>query len=90
MLQPELLAFVRCPEDHSALAPVDEEFVDAINAAIRAGRLLNRAGRAVDQIIDGGLMRARGDLLYPIVDGIPILLREEAIPVDQLRSAADN
>ena len=33
--------------------------------------------------IDGGLMRARGDLLYPIIDGIPMLLRDEAIEIDQ-------
>ena len=57
------------------------DVVEETNAAIRAGRLQNRAGRPVEQAIDGGLVRERGDILYPIHDGIPVLLIEEAIPL---------
>jgi uncharacterized protein YbaR (Trm112 family) len=36
-------------------------------------------------LLDGGLLKASGDVIYPIVDGIPVLVRDEAIPLDQLK-----
>lgn len=84
MLQSKLLAFLRCPDDRSELTPADDELVRQINNAIQSGRLLNHAGGTVEQTIDAGLIRTRGHLLYPIVEGIPILLSDEAIPLDQL------
>ena len=86
MIRNELLQIVRCPEDHSALAPAEDALIAKLNDAIRAGRLQNKAGRAVDKSIEGGLVRAAGDVLYPIVDQIPVLLRDEAICLDQIQS----
>jgi uncharacterized protein YbaR (Trm112 family) len=90
MPKSNLPEFLRCPEDHSELTPAGEELVRQVNAAIRAGRLSNRGGRAIGETIDAGLIRAAGDLLYPIVHGIPLLLCDEAIPIGQFKSAADN
>lgn len=83
-MQSKLSAILRCPEDHTALAPASQVLVDQLNAAIRAGWLLNRSGQQVRGLIDGGLVRAADDVLYPIVDQIPVLLRDEAIPLNQL------
>jgi uncharacterized protein YbaR (Trm112 family) len=58
--------------------------VSELNAAIREGRLINRAGKPVEQGIDGGLIRADGTMLYPIIEQIPILLQDDAIPLNQL------
>jgi uncharacterized protein YbaR (Trm112 family) len=87
MHQSKLLSFLCCPDDRSELTPASETVVGQINAAIRTGRLRNEAGRLLDETIDGGLVRKHRDLLYPIVDGIPILLRDEAIPIDQFEPA---
>jgi uncharacterized protein YbaR (Trm112 family) len=84
-MREDLLKVLRCPEDRSALSLADRALVDRVNSAIRAGRLRNRGGHAVGHPIDGGLVRAAGDLLYPIVDEIPVLLQDEAIPLDQVR-----
>jgi uncharacterized protein YbaR (Trm112 family) len=84
MIQDELRSIVCCPEDHSALTPANDAIVAQLNTAIRAGRLRNMAGRVIEQSIDGGLIRSAGDLLYPIVDQIPVLLKDEAIRLDQL------
>ena len=75
---------LRCPENQATLTPADDAVVAELNSLIRSGRLRNRAGRALHQPIDAGLIRADGDLLYPVVDQIPLLLRDEAIPLDQL------
>ena len=74
-----------CPQDHSKLSPVDDEVLRRLNAAIRDRRIVNRAGKPVDDPIDGGLVREDGAFLYPIIDDIPVLLRDDAIPLDQIR-----
>ncbi len=84
MLQPELLNVLRCPDDHSRLSPASDETVRRINAAVREGRLTNRAGKQPDGQLDGGLVREDGAFIYPIIDGIPVLLRDDAIALDQL------
>jgi uncharacterized protein YbaR (Trm112 family) len=84
MLRPEVLATLCCPEDRSALSLVGESLITEINTIIRHGRLRNRAGQAVEHRIDGGLLRADGGMIYPIIEGIPVLVRDEAIPIAQL------
>jgi uncharacterized protein YbaR (Trm112 family) len=84
MLRDDVLAILRCPEDHSELAAASDAVVNQLNAAIRAGGLVDRAGKRVEREIDGGLVRADGAVLYPIVDQSPILLRDDAIPMQQL------
>lgn len=82
----ELLDILLCPEDRSPLTPADNELVARLNREIVAGRLRNRAGGKAESALDGGLIRRDRRLLYPVVDGIPIMLIDEAIPLDQLGS----
>ncbi len=78
------LACLRCPEDHSELTLASDDVVRKINAAIRSGRIMNLGGRTLREAIDAGLIRARQDVLYPVVHGIPLLLRDEAISLNRL------
>jgi uncharacterized protein YbaR (Trm112 family) len=84
MVDDQLLAILRCPSDQSPLRHADAHVLAQLNAAIRAGQIRNQAGLLVDRQIGGGLVRAGGDLLYPIVDQIPVMLCDEAIPLNQL------
>jgi uncharacterized protein len=77
-------AILVCPSDHTPLSRADERLVARLNRAIAAGRVLNHAGRRLDQPIDGGLVRRDQTFLYPILDGIPVLLLDEAIPLAQI------
>jgi uncharacterized protein YbaR (Trm112 family) len=65
------------------LTPAADELVRQINSDIQFGRIRNRGGRTLDEPLDGGLVRAGGDLLYPIIRRIPLLIRDEAIEVKQ-------
>jgi uncharacterized protein YbaR (Trm112 family) len=83
-MRSELLQLLRCPLDRTPLAEASSDVVAQINAAIADGRVANLGGQQLQRPIDGGLVRADGDVLYPIVDGIPVLLRDEAISLTNL------
>jgi len=80
----QLLEILRCPQDQSSLSQVEQELVQRTNRGIAAGQVVNLAGQPVNQPIDGGLVRAAGDRMYLVVDGIPVMLPDEAIELSQL------
>jgi len=81
----DVLEILRCPEQHTKLSTASPRLINELNAAIREQRLVNRAGVRIERVIDGGLVRKAGDLLYPIVEQIPVLLLDEAIELNQIR-----
>lgn len=81
MIDEQLLQILACPEDKSPVRLAEDALIAELNAAIAAGRVQNRAGHAVTEAVDGGLVRADGAWLYPIRDDIPVMLVEEAIPL---------
>lgn len=83
MIHPEFLQMLRCPEDRSPLAEVDAATLERINVAMAAGKLRNRGGELVSRKLEGGLVRADGTYVYPIFDGIPILLIDEGVALAQ-------
>ena len=82
MLDPELLKILCCPENHEALTLAEAPLIDQLNQRIAAGQLRNRIGEPVKEKLDGGLIRADRRFLYPIRQDIPVLLIDEAIPVE--------
>lgn len=86
MIKQELVDLLQCPETKSPLRLADKSLVAKINEAITAGAIKNRIGDTVEMPLSGGLVTDSGNLLYPIVDDLPIMLVDEAIPLDQLDS----
>jgi uncharacterized protein YbaR (Trm112 family) len=82
MLDPRLLEILCCPETKQDVSPAPEALVADLNNQVAEGKLLNRAGRVVQEKLDGGLLRADGKVLYPVREDIPVMLIEEAIPLD--------
>jgi len=76
--------FLVCPQNHMRLQAAEAPLIERLNRAIAAGRVTSTAGRGVEKPIDDGLIREDGQVLYPIVDEIPILLAEEGIDLNQL------
>lgn len=79
MIADHLIEILRCPLDRSRLRLADAELVVRLNRAVAAGQLKNTAGEAFEKPLDGGLIREAGDLLYPIIDEIPVMLPDEAV-----------
>jgi len=77
----ELIDILICPESKQPLALADAATLAALNQKIRAGELRNRGGAKVEKELVEGLLRQDGKLLYPIDDGIPVMLVEESIEI---------
>ncbi len=88
MIDKEFLDLLVCPVDRTPLRLADDVLLGRLNEAIQAGRVRNRIGQPVERPIEGGLVREDNALLYPIIDEIPVLLADEAIPLDQLDPSA--
>ncbi len=85
MIDQDLLTVLICPTDRTPLTMAPERLVAQVNRAIAAGQVKNQEGKTLTQPIDGGLLHRDATLLYPIQDGIPVLLANEAIPLIQIR-----
>jgi uncharacterized protein YbaR (Trm112 family) len=65
----DLLEILCCPITHQALRIADQ------------ATLIDASAKASRQIAEG-LLREDGKMLYPISNGIPLLVPEEGIPLD--------
>lgn len=79
MISKELLEILACPETKTPVRLADAALLKRLNARIAEGSVLNRDGRPVTEPIVEGLVREDGAVLYPIREGIPIMLIGEAI-----------
>ena len=79
---PELLEILVCPETLQPVKPASAEVLEKLAREVEAGRLRNRGGQPVSKPIAEGLVREDGKLLYPVDDGIPVMLIEESIELD--------
>jgi uncharacterized protein YbaR (Trm112 family) len=79
MVDKELLELIVCPETHQALGVASPELLERLNARIEKHEVKNKAGTALLVALVEGLVRSDGRVLYPVVDGIPMLLIDEGI-----------
>jgi uncharacterized protein YbaR (Trm112 family) len=78
-VSPDLLEILVCPETKQPVALASDEILAALNQKIATGDVRNRGGEKVESPITEGLVREDGAVLYPVDDGIPVMLIEESI-----------
>lgn len=81
MIDADLLKILCCPETRQSFALADAATVASLNERIAARGLKNRGGKAVTEPCEGGLVRQDGQVVYPIRQGIPILLIAESMAI---------
>ena len=83
-IDPQLLDILVCPDSKQPVAMASAEVLERLNAAVAAGSAVTLGGAAVADAVAEGLLREDGRILYPIRDGIPIMLIDESIDVSGL------
>ena len=78
----ELLDILVCPETKQPVRPAGSGLLKLLNRAIDTGEVKTRSGNLVEDRIEEGLVREDDGVLYPVRDSIPIMLIDEAIPLD--------
>ena len=79
-----LLTILRCPVTHKGLSVLNKDKLAQLNAAIDAGELVNQEGSAVSESLAEALVTDDGKRIYPVNDGIPVLLEDESISMEQI------
>jgi uncharacterized protein YbaR (Trm112 family) len=82
-----LLAILCCPVSHKGLIRAGSDQLRRINAAIAEGRLVNDSGVVLAETLREALVTDDGKRMYPVADGIPVLLAGESVAMDQLDDA---
>jgi uncharacterized protein YbaR (Trm112 family) len=80
-----LLNILRCPQSRTRLSVAEPILVANLNRAISLGTLRNLAGERVERQLSGALVREAGDVAYPIIDDIPVLIPDEGIDLASIK-----
>jgi uncharacterized protein len=75
----ELLAILVCPQNKNPLRLASDDEIASLNSQITSGQVSNCGDNTVEMPLQAGLIREDGAILYPIREGIPVLLSEEGI-----------
>ncbi len=82
MVDPQLLEILCCPETKQDVALAPGTLIEELNRRVESGTLRNRGGDPVKEKMEAGLIRSDRKFLYPIREDIPIMLIEEALPLE--------
>lgn len=86
-LDKALLDIVCCPVTRSPLEILPERDLYRLNQRIAERRIKNRDDQIVDGPLEQALVTRDGKLAYPIRDGVPVLLEDQAMQMTQLDGA---
>jgi uncharacterized protein YbaR (Trm112 family) len=79
----KLLSILCCPVTRRQLLPAKTDLLERVNTAIETGAVSNRDGTVLGDALTEALVTDDGKLLYPVADGIPVLLEGESISAEQ-------
>ena len=80
-LDPEFLQILRCPKTRKPMRMASDTELRDLNRRIADKSLVDASGRKREQPITEGLVPEGEAVLYPVEEGIPILLIDDALPL---------
>jgi uncharacterized protein YbaR (Trm112 family) len=79
-----LLTILRCPVTHKGLSILKKDELAKLNKAIAEGKVKTLDGAPVEEPLAEALVTDDGKRLYPVSDGIPVLLESESVHLEPL------
>lgn len=79
----KLLDILCCPVSKTPLTRLPQDQLEKLNRAIAAGEALDVAGNPLDEALEEALITSDMKVIYPVDDGVPILLEEMGIGTTQ-------
>ena len=76
-----LLKLIACPETKAPLSLAPPKLLAELNLKIRAATLKTCKGEVVTEELEMALVREDGRVVYPVIEGIARLVREEGIVI---------
>ncbi len=81
----KLLEILCCPVSRTPLTRLEASRLDRLNREIEAGKARFIGGEAVDKTLEEALITEDGKVIYPVHDGIPVLLEDSGIGTTQFQ-----
>ncbi|MEE4175324.1 MAG: Trm112 family protein [Xanthomonadales bacterium] len=81
----KLLEILCCPVSRTPLTRLEAARLERLNREIEAGKARFIGGDAVDEPLEEALVTEDGKVIYPVNDGIPVLLEERGIGTTQFQ-----
>ena len=79
-----LIDILVCPVTKTPVKPLGKDKLAVLNQAIAAGNVARRDGALVEEALVEALVTTDGKTVYPIDDGIPVMLEEHGIACSQV------
>jgi uncharacterized protein YbaR (Trm112 family) len=83
LIADELLKLLVCPQTRKPVRVADAELLARVNDRIARKEIQTRDGRRVEEPLEEALVREDGAVLYPVRDGIPVMLIGESIVLEE-------
>jgi len=83
-IQPKHLTALRCPVTKRPLDFLPAESLKVLNEKIVAQEIVDNSGRVLSTPLEEALITDTGSVIYPLNQGVPVLLEAEGIASAQI------
>lgn len=80
----KLLDILCCPITRQPVEPLSRDRLQRLNTQIKAGEVKFADGTPVEGPLQEALITTNGERIYPVDDGIPVMLEERCISTRSL------